>query len=223
MHEAIQGRIIKCLLEGVAPWRNGIGYRHIEAVQVLARRHGGRCVSLDLPFRIRVERERGILWIRKEADRRARKEDQERKTPLRFEYPVKIPATIYLHEIDRTIRLEWIERPLIGEMKNRPETAFMDYECMTLPLVLRNMRPGDRVEPLGTGGTKKLKDFFIDRKIAARRRGEIPLLVDAGTIVWIAGERISERVRVTGKTKKVLKAEIIVLGKPSEKTIKVPR
>jgi len=86
----------------------------------------------------------------------------------------------------------------------------MDYGCMALPLVLRNMRPGDRVEPLGTGGTKKLKDFFIDRKIAARRRGEIPLLVDAGTIVWIAGERISERVRVTGKTKKVLKAEITI-------------
>jgi tRNA(Ile)-lysidine synthase len=101
-------------------------------------------------------------------------------------------------------------------MKNRRETAFMDYECMTPPLILRNMRPGDRVEPLGTGGTKKLKDYFIDRKIAAWRRGEIPLLVDAGSIVWIAGERISERVRVTERTKKVLKAEIVVLGKPSE-------
>jgi len=223
LHEAIQGRIIKCLLEGMAPWRNGIGYRHVEAVQALTRRHGGRCVSLDLPFRIRVECEKGTLRIKQEADRRVRKKNQERKTPLRFEYPVKVPATIDLHEIDRTIRLEWIERPLIGEMKNRPETAFMDYECMTLPLVLRNMRPGDRVEPLGTGGTKKLKDFFIDRKIAACRRSEIPLLVDAGKIVWIAGERISEGVRVTGNTKKVLKAEIIALGKPSEETIKVPR
>jgi len=210
LHEAIQGRIIKCLLEGAAPWRNGIGYRHIEAVLILARRAGGRCVSLDLPFRIRVERERGILRIRREEERGGR------KTPPRFEYRVEVPATIHLSEIDRTIRLEWIEKPLLGEMKNRQETAFMDYECMTPPLILRNMRPGDRVEPLGTGGTKKLKDYFIDRKIAARRRGEIPLLVDAGSIVWIAGERISERVRVTGRTKKVLKAEIVVLGKPSE-------
>ena len=218
LHEAIQGRIIKCLLEGAAPWRNGIGYRHIEAVLILARRAGGRCVSLDLPFRIRVERERDILRIRKEEERGARKKDRERKTPPRFEYRVEVPATIHLSEIDRTIRLEWIEKPLLGEMKNRQETAFMDYECMTPPLILRNMRPGDRVEPLGTGGTKKLKDYFIDRKIAARRRGEIPLLVDAGSIVWIAGERISERVRVTGRTKKVLKAEIVVLGKPSEMT-----
>ncbi|MCX5820942.1 MAG: tRNA lysidine(34) synthetase TilS [Deltaproteobacteria bacterium] len=216
LHEAIQGRIIKCLLEGAAPLRNGIGYRHIEAVLVLARRSVGRFISLDLPFGIRVERKGGILRIRKEGERRARKNDGKKKNPLRFEYRVDIPATIHLSEIDRTIRLEWIEKPQIREMKDRPETAFMDYECMTLPLILRNMRPGDRVAPLGTGGTKKLKDYFIDRKIAATCRGEIPLLVDAGSIIWIAGERISERVRVTEKTRKVLKAEIVVSGKPSE-------
>jgi tRNA(Ile)-lysidine synthase len=210
LHEAIQGRVVKWLLEGMAPWRNGIGYRHIEAVLLLTRRDGSRGVSADLPFRIRVERERGILRIRKEENRRTRKKDRESKTPFRFEYRVEVPATIQLSEVDRTIRLEWIEKPLVGEMKNRPETAFMDYECMTPPLILRNMRPGDRVEPLGTGGTKKLKDYFIDRKIAAPRRGEIPLLVDAGSIVWIAGERISERVRVTARTKTVLKAEIVV-------------
>ena len=89
----------------------------------------------------------------------------------------------------------------------------MDYESILPPLVLRNMRPGDRVELLGTGGTKKLKDYFIDRKVAVRRRGGIPLLVDARSIVWIAGERINERVRVTDRTKKVLKAEIVPLGK----------
>jgi tRNA(Ile)-lysidine synthase len=214
LHEAIQGRIIKCLLEGAAPLRNGIGYRHIEAVLVLARRSAGRSVSLDLPFRIRVERKGGILRIRKEGERRARK--QERKSPTRFEYRVEIPATIHLREIGRTIRLEWIEKPCIREMKERPETAFMDYECMTLPLIFRNMRPGDRVALLGTGGTKSLKDYFIDRKIAAPCRSEIPLLVDAGSIIWIAGERISERVRVTEKTRKVLMAEIVVSGKPSE-------
>jgi tRNA(Ile)-lysidine synthase len=216
LHEAIQGRIIKCLLEGAAPLRNGIGYRHIETVLVLARRPAGRSVSLDLPFRIRAERKGDILRIRKEGERRARRNDRERKNPPRFEYRVEIPVTIHLREIDRTIRLEWIEKPQIREMKDRPETAFMDYECMTLPLILRNMRPGDRVAPLGTGGTKKLKDYFIDRKIAAPCRGEIPLLVDAGSIIWIAGERISERVRVTEKTRKVLKAEIVVSGKPSE-------
>jgi tRNA(Ile)-lysidine synthase len=214
LHEAIQGRIIKCLLEGAAPLRNGIGYRHIEAVLALARRSIGRSASLDLPFRIRVERKGGILRIQKEGERRARK--PERKNPTWFEYRVEIPATIHLREVNRTIRLEWIEKPCIREMRERPETAFMDYERITLPLLLRNMRPGDRVALLGTGGEKKLKDYFIDRKIDAPCRNGIPLLVDAGSIIWIAGERISERVRVTEKTRKVLKAEIVVSGKPSE-------
>jgi tRNA(Ile)-lysidine synthase len=212
LHEAIQGRIIKCLLESAAPSRNGIGCRHIETVLVLARRAAGRYVSMDLPFRIRVERKGGVLLIRKAGVWGVGKRE---RTP-RFEYRVEIPATIHLSEIDRTIRLEWINRPRIQEMKERPETAFMDYERMTLPLVLRNMRPGDRVAPLGMWGTKKLKDYFIDRKIAAPCRSGIPLLADAESIIWIAGERISERVRVSEKTRKVLKAEIIVSGKLSE-------
>ncbi len=213
LHKAIQGRIIKYLLEGASPSRNGIGYRHIEAVLFLTRRTESRSVSLDLPFRIRVERERDILRIQKMEEKRVGgKRGFLRKTSLRFEYRLEIPATIHLVEIDRTIRLEWIEKPCLGEMKDRPETAFMDYECMTLPLTLRNMRPGDRVSPLGTRGTKKLKDYFIDRKIAASLRREIPLLVDAESIIWIAGERISERVRVTERTRRVVKAEIIVGG-----------
>jgi tRNA(Ile)-lysidine synthase len=210
LHEAIQGRIIKSLLEGLAPWRNGIGYRHIEAVLILARRVGGRCASLDLPFRVRVEREMGMLRIRKEVYRKARNKDKKIEKPAWFEYQVKVPATIHLKEIDRAVCLEWTEKPLIEEMKNRPEVAFMDYERIIPPLILRNMRPGDRVGPLGMEGIKKLKDYFIDRKIAARCRNRIPLLIDAASIVWIAGERISERVRVTGETRKVLKAEIVV-------------
>lgn len=215
LHEAIQGRIIKWLLEEAAPQRNGIGYRHIEAVLVLARRPPGRCISLDLPFRIRVERTGSLLRISKEAERKARKRESLVNLPL-FEYPVEIPARIHLREIGRTIHLAWIEKPRFGEMKNSPGIGFMDYERITPPLVLRNMRPGDRVTPLGGGGTKKLKDYFIDRKIASSCRCAIPLLVDAGSIIWIAGERISERVRVTEQTRKVLKAELVISGKPSE-------
>jgi tRNA(Ile)-lysidine synthase len=214
LHEALQGRIIKWLLEEAAPLRNGIGYRHIEAVLLLTRRPAGRCASLDLPFRIRVERAGGLLRIGKEKERKAR--NRERINPPRFEYPVEIPVAIDLREIGRTIHLARIEKPPIREMKSNPEIAYMDYDRITPPLLLRNMRQGDRVAPLGMGGTKKLKDYFIDRKIAASRRGCIPLLVDAGSIIWIAGERISERVRVTEKTRSVLRAELVVSGKPSE-------
>ena len=44
---------------------------------------------------------------------------------------------------------------------------------------------------------KKLKDFLIDRKIAADVRDRLPLLVWNGEIVWIAGVEVSERFKVT--------------------------
>jgi len=70
------------------------------------------------------------------------------------------------------------------------------------------------VTPLGAGGTKKLKDYFIDCRIPLSLRSRIPLLVDARSILWIGGERISEEVRVTDQTKRVLMAQIV----PSAKT-----
>jgi tRNA(Ile)-lysidine synthase len=62
---------------------------------------------------------------------------------------------------------------------------------------IRNRRPGDRFQPLGMQGPKKLKDFLIDRKIAAEARDRIPLLLWNDEIVWVAGVEISERFKVT--------------------------
>ena len=63
--------------------------------------------------------------------------------------------------------------------------------------VVRNRRPGDRFQPLGMRNSKKLKDFLIDRKIAAGVRDRLPLLVWNGEIVWVAGVEVSERFKVT--------------------------
>ena len=82
----------------------------------------------------------------------------------------------------------------------------MDYERMSPPLILRSAAPGERIDLFGSGGKKKLKEYFIDRKIPRPLRKQIPLLVDSQSVIWIAGERISERVRVTKQTKRVLKS-----------------
>ena len=62
---------------------------------------------------------------------------------------------------------------------------------------------------MGMGGVKKLKEYFIDRKIPQTLRRKIPLLVDIQSVIWIAGEGISERVKVALETKIVLKAEMV--------------
>ncbi len=63
---------------------------------------------------------------------------------------------------------------------------------------IRSRRDGDRFQPLGMQRQKKLKDFLIDRKIAAEVRDRLPLLVWRGSIVCVGGVEISEAFKITG-------------------------
>ena len=204
-HGAIQARIVKLLLEEKTPYKKGIGCRHIDAVTELCRKKDSRFRRLNLPFGIIVEKHPSTLIIRKEGEIKIPDRDRDDAKGL-FEIKVEVPGVIRLNE--RNIKMEFIDRPTINEIKNRLETAFIDYGKIEEPLVLRNMRPGDRIDLLGLGGTKKLKKYFIDKKISRCLRKNIPLLVDSRSVIWIPGERISQRVRVTENTKKVLKVEL---------------
>jgi tRNA(Ile)-lysidine synthase len=65
LHEALQGRVIKCLLASATPSGNGIGHRHVEAVLALTRLPRRRKASLDLPGLIRAEKDGNSLSIRR--------------------------------------------------------------------------------------------------------------------------------------------------------------
>ncbi|MEW6335664.1 MAG: tRNA lysidine(34) synthetase TilS [Thermodesulfobacteriota bacterium] len=76
LHEALQRRVLKCLLEAAAPEGTGIGYRHVEAALALARLPRRRKASLDLPGLIRLEKNGSAIRIGRVAWRpvRSRKE-----------------------------------------------------------------------------------------------------------------------------------------------------
>lgn len=82
--------------------------------------------------------------------------------------------------------------------------GLFDFQKIKLPLTIRSKRDGDSFTPLGMNKQKKLKNFFIDIKVPQLRRKEIPLLVSGEEIIWIAGERISDKFKVTTSTKDVL-------------------
>jgi tRNA(Ile)-lysidine synthase len=58
-------------------------------------------------------------------------------------------------------------------------------------------------------GTKKLHDFFIDAKIPRSRRPFIPLLLSGNEIIWLAGQRLAETVKVTPQTRRLFKLQAI--------------
>jgi tRNA(Ile)-lysidine synthase len=60
-------------------------------------------------------------------------------------------------------------------------------------VTVRGWREGDRMRPLGLGGTKTLQDLFTDRKIPRELRRSLPIVEAAGEIAWVAGVAVGER------------------------------
>jgi tRNA(Ile)-lysidine synthase len=54
-------------------------------------------------------------------------------------------------------------------------------------LRLRNARRGDRIQPLGLDGHRRLHDVFVDRKLPRSQRWQRPLLEVDGRILWVPG------------------------------------
>jgi tRNA(Ile)-lysidine synthase len=77
------------------------------------------------------------------------------------------------------------------------------------PLMVRSRQPGDRLQPYGMKGTKKVQDVFVDAKVAEHTRDGVPLLVCGDEVVWIPGYRIAARFAVNGKHAKSLRIKVV--------------
>ena len=71
---------------------------------------------------------------------------------------------------------------------------------------VRGWQPGDRFRPIGAPGTKKLKDWFIDRHIPVKERKLLPLVISSsGEIIWVPGFPPAEALKISAKTKLALR------------------
>jgi tRNA(Ile)-lysidine synthase len=90
---------------------------------------------------------------------------------------------------------------VIGEEGER-----FDADALGDGLFVRTWENGDRFQPLGMNGEKKLQDFFVDEKVPRRRRGRVPLVCAAdGRIAWVVGHRIAEPFKVMEQTRRLVR------------------
>lgn len=92
-----------------------------------------------------------------------------------------------------------------------PNTAYFDEEKL-LKLgapVIRTRREGDRIFPVGAPGGRKLKDFFIDRKVPRERRGSIPLVACGSEVLYVLGLTASELTKVDQNTAVMLRLKYL--------------
>jgi tRNA(Ile)-lysidine synthase len=115
------------------------------------------------------------------------------KATAPFEIELDAGTEAYIPEIETIVRIYAATNDGKQQRVQLPKGAIPHF-------IIRNRRNGDRFRPLGMAHDKKLKDFLIDRKIAATSRDRIPLLLWNDTIVWVAGIEVSELFKVTGET-----------------------
>lgn len=89
-----------------------------------------------------------------------------------------------------------------SHLKFTEQFAALDDE-----LLVRTRQAGDRFQPLGMSGTKKLQDFMVDAKIPRHWRDRVPLVVTPKGIAWVTGWRIAAWARVRDDSKQALQIE----------------
>ena len=73
-------------------------------------------------------------------------------------------------------------------------------------LQVRGRLAGERIQPLGMDGkSSKLKDVMINRKMARPYRQNWPLVVKDEQPVWLVGQMMDHRVKLTSKTERIIK------------------
>lgn len=123
-----------------------------------------------------------------------------------FKYLLPIPGEVKIEELGRTVRSSFAEKI---ERDNDPTVAYVDYAVLGKEVFIRSKLAGDRFSPLGVKGTKKIQDYFVDEKIPAEARENIPVMESVGKIVWLVGQRIDDCAKVTPETQKIVKLQFV--------------
>lgn len=175
LQKSLQRRIIQLILNYLyQEWSEVIGYSHIEAIFSLIQGSNPNS-QIHLPQGFMAKRSYGEIFITKS-------EEEEVK-----EHTVKLleNESISLWNGDNIKCSFLYGRELIAKKINSKQ-FYCEATSVVTPLVIRTRKNGDRIIQKGTGGTKKLKNLFIDNKIPMVKRDQWPIITDQNNqILWV--------------------------------------
>jgi len=199
-------RLVRMAAEAVKGDLRRIGFDHVEAVcRVVDRTFG-----MDLPDAVHVSGDGKKLVFTDTAVCPATATQQAKPFSYTLFDSGLGSGSVTIAETGVTLGFLLAPRADLANVRqNDRRTALLDAEKLTCPLTIRNVRPGDRFVPLGMTGSQKVSDFFINNRVTPEERAACPVVESGGAIVWVAGHRMAEHVKLTPASRQVLKARIL--------------
>jgi tRNA(Ile)-lysidine synthase len=211
-HPEIMVELIRRSLTAVGSGQRDVTGRHFKRILQLAKKNvtGGK---IELPSGFIVRREYGNLVFTP---------PEKKSTPdelINKSIKVQIPGqTIFGQYIIEATVLD-IQGSMLDtreKTKSRIENREsrirfverFDLDKIKVPLVVRFRKDGDRFWPLGLEADKKVGKFLTSAKVPHQLRRKLLIVSDAEKIIWLWPIRISEKTRVTDKTRKILQLQI---------------
>jgi tRNA(Ile)-lysidine synthase len=155
----------------------------------------------------RLLRDRGrLLWMQQGAKTdtvgRTSKQDQsERVVPLEGLFEAADGTRLLI----RRQTIDYATFPIPREK----QTACYDLEKLSLPLTIRTVREGDRIQPFGLEGTRLLSDMLTDLKLSVFEKERQLVVCSGDTIVWVVGRRVAAGFEVDENTRHVMTLTIL--------------
>jgi tRNA(Ile)-lysidine synthase len=191
---ALGARMVRKIVRTCKERDGELGAQHVASVLHLAER-GENGKSLLLPGGVEVRREKDALSFRAPSRHRKMPEHHAPSTQT-----ARGAAIEYAHEIALDAAIPTISVPSllcafrfrkIDWLRERSETsntgAVLDCSQLRSPLVLRNWRPGDRLQPAGRRSVHKLKRLLNEKGVSRWERNGWPVLTSGGVIIWARG------------------------------------
>jgi tRNA(Ile)-lysidine synthase len=189
---ALTKRMLRRLIEERKSGAGQTTGRHIAAVVDLVL-HGENGKAVQLPGGVDVRRERDDLVFCTNSPRPGRpmggKRGADRSSAAEYEYKIDFgngEVAFRVSSAGCVFRLR-----VIDWVAKRGDTsklgAVLDRDRVRLPLVLRNWRFGDKLQPAGHQKAHKLKRLLNEKRISRWERDGWPVLTSGGVLVWARG------------------------------------
>jgi len=205
---ALQRRLVRTILRTYDEEGRASSLHKVELVRrVLVK--GGSGVRLSFKKALVALDQGSALFSPSEGGDRNHQTDSEQKK--RETLAVPVPSTVSWSGTNQQIHVQLMTRRAADELDRSPSPglALFDADRFSEPLVVRAWQAGDRFSPHGMKGkSKKLQDFFTDRKVARHKRDQVPLLVAPEGILWVVGMQQDERFVVREGTTRCVVASV---------------